>query len=71
MKRFTYRNRNKNKNKKDSHILIKIRIHNPNIRLSKDGAFNILRWVPISAENATYVNKLTQDVCKISNSNLR
>ena len=42
MKRFTYRNRNKNKNKKDSHILIKIRIHNPNVRLAKDGAFNTL-----------------------------
>jgi hypothetical protein len=41
MERFTHRNRNKDKNK-HSHILMKIRIHNPNVRLAKDGAFNAL-----------------------------
>jgi hypothetical protein len=58
MNRFTYRNRNENKNKKDSHILMKIRINNPNVRLAKDDAFNALKCALISAENATYVNKL-------------
>lgn len=58
------------KNKEDSHILMKIKIHNHNVRLAKDGAFNTLKWVLISTENATYVNKLKQGVCKISKSNL-
>ena len=70
MKRLTYSNINKNKNKKDSHMLMKIRIHNPNFRLTKDGAFSTIKWVLTGAENATYVNKLKQDVCKICKSNL-